>query len=402
LSLAATLSCLAFVRPLTAWAVDSPVHLWLMVPAMLGIPFLVQSQTWLTFVQAGLDLRAYSRALVTTAALGLLAMIPLVLVWGLRGAAVHLLVLALLGYLVARREAHRAMDAPARDTMRAAPFDTQVARQLFRFGAANLLPFALTLAFPFVVRVQIVRDLGLTQNGIYQALLAISVQFLTVPLNAMTAYSFPKISQLQDRDAINREVNNAVRAAVLFSCAGILVILLGRDVAVRLLFSDRFLDAVPLFPVQLCGDLLKAVGFAVQLPLLPQERYRARNIMALVHYGTFAAIVFAVPPHLRLWGAVWGHTLSWGVHAVMHVIYLRRTSGFRFTPANLRLLVLSLVAAVAVAALPFPDVGWRLVGVGVAVAWALLSVQRREIRHALDAVRARLEAAGASGGKTRG
>jgi PST family polysaccharide transporter len=397
LALGATLVCLVFVRPLTVWAVNTPEPMWLMVPAILGIPFLVQSQTWLTLVQAGLDMSAYSRALVVTAAVGFVAMIPLVLLWKLPGAAAHLLVLAFLGWLVARREARAAMDAPTRRALAAAPFDPQAARQLFHFGAANLLPFALTLAFPFVVRAQIVRDLGVTANGIYQALLAISLQFLAIPLNAMTAYSFPKISQLEGRkDAINDEVNHAVRAAVLVSCAGILAMLLLRDVAVRILFSGDFLAAVPLFPVQLCGDLFRAVGFAVQLPLLPQERYRARNFLALVHYGTFAAIVFAVPPHLRLWGAVWGHTLSWGVHVATHLVYLRKTNGFRFTSTNLRLLVLSCAATGAVAALPFPDLGWRILGLGVAVAWAALAVERREIAQVAAVVRRRLAAAGAA------
>ncbi len=392
LSLLATALCLVFIGPLTRWAVDDPVYTVLMIAPILGIPFLVQSQTWLVFVQAGLDIGAYSRALMLTSIAGLAVLAPLVLMWHLKGASIHLLVFAAIGWAIARWTAARTMSAEMRHEVATAPFDREAMASLWRFGSANFVPFLLTISFPFVLRAQIVQDCGLTQNGIYQALFAISMQYLAIPLNAMTAYSFPRISQLRDVAEINLEVNHATRVGVLFSAAGILLVLLTRDLVIRVLFSERFMGAVPLFPVQMVGDLIKAVSFAIQLPLLPQERHRARNIMSVIHYGTFAAILFGVPARHRLWGAVWGHTVSWAVHLTMHVIYLRRVNGFRFSPENLRLLLSSFAAVVAVAAMPFPDLRWRAVGAGVALLWAATSITRGEIDQVLEAVRARLRA----------
>ncbi len=397
LSLIATALCLVWLKPLTVWATGDPIYMVMLVAPVLGIPFLVQSQTWLMFVQAGLEIRSYSRAIMITSIGGLAVLAPLVLIWRLKGASIHLLVFAVLGWAVARWTADRTMDREMRQAIARAPFDRTVVTSLWRFGAANFVPFVLTMAFPFVLRAQIVHDCGLTRNGIFQALFAISMQYLAIPLNAMTAYSFPRISQLREVAAINQEVNNATRVAVLFSAAGILAILLSRDVVIHLLFSSRFLDALPLFPVQLVGDLVKAVSFAIQLPLLPQERHRARNIMSLIHYGTFAAIFFGVPAEQRLWGAVWGHTVSWSVHLGMHVIYLRRVNGFRFTRDNLRLLATSFAAVIAVAALPFPDWRWRLVGAGIALLWAATSITPLEIAQIKAAVRARLRTASVPG-----
>lgn len=406
LSLAATGLCFLFLAPLTEWATDSTAYMSIMIPPILGIPFLVQGHLWLVYVQAGLDVRAYSRALVLTAVLSLLLFIPLVLVWRLKGASVYLFAAAVIAFLMARIFANRVMDRPTRQAVRTASYDPRAATTLFHFAGANVLPFALTLTFPFILRAQIVQDLGLTQNGIYQALFLISTQYLAIPLNAMTAYSLPRISQMREVGDINREVNHAVRVAVLFSTAGILVILLLRDVVVRALFSDRFLAAVPLFPVQMVGDLFKAIAFAVQLPLLPQARYRARNVLAIVQYGVFAAVFFAVPPALRLQGAVWGHLASWSVHLVAHVAYLARVNGFRFSGDNTRLLATSLAAVIAVAALPFPDPAMRLVGIGIAAAWAATCVTSGEVRQVMQAIRSRLEressesGTGASGGPT--
>jgi hypothetical protein len=101
-----------------------------------------------------------------------------------------------------------------------------------------------------------------------------------------------------------------------------------------------------------------------------------------------------VPAKDRLWGAVWGHTISWGVHFVTHLVYLGRTNGFRFSPENLRLLLTSFAAVVAVAALPFPDMRWRAVGAGITLLWAATSITRNEVEQVMAAVRARLRVPG--------
>ncbi len=390
LSAGATVLCLVFLKPIALWATGSAVHMVLLIPPILGIPFLVQTQTWLTYVQAGLDMRAYSRALMVTSVLALAVLAPLVLIWGLKGAAIHLFVFAIVSWAVARWTAVKAMGPELRRAMDKAPFDRAAVASMYRFGFANLPPFVLGMVFPFVLRAQIVRDAGLAQNGIYQALFAISTQYLAIPVNAMTAYSFPRISQLHDRDEINKEVNNATRVAVLFSVAGILAILLTRDLVIRVLYSSRFMAAVPLFPLQMVGDLFKSVFYAIQLPLLPQERFRARNVMVVIQYGVFAAVFFGMPATERLAGAIWGHAASWAVALVMVLVYLRRVNGFRFTAENTRLLVTSFAAVGAVAFLPFPSMHMRFLGAAIAVAWAATSITRREVEGAVVAIRARL------------
>jgi hypothetical protein len=117
--------------------------------------------------------------------------------------------------------------------------------------------------------------------------------------------------------------------------------------------------------------------------------------MTVLQYAIFAAIFFGVPADSRLWGAVWGYTISWGAHLVMLFFYLRRVNRFRFTTDNLRLLATSFVAVVAVAALPFQDPLMRLLGVAIALTWAFTSITSREVDAVKEAVRARLRSSGA-------
>ena len=106
---------------------------------------------------------------------------------------------------------------------------------------------------------------------------------------------------------------------------------------------------------------MKAVCYAIQLPMLPQERFRARNIMTFAQCAVFAGVFFGVPAGERLWGAVWGHTASWACHLVMLLICPHRVNRFHF------------------------------VGLAIAVVWAATSITRREVERLLEVPRAHAE-----------
>jgi PST family polysaccharide transporter len=389
LSMVAVVLCLIGVRPLAGWALGDATLWWLLVPAILSIPLVVQSQLWLTYVQAGLDMKVYARALMLTAVGGLATVAILVPIWDRLGAAWQLLAAALVGYGVARHHARADMDADLRRAVAESGMDRQAARNLARFAWANLPVFALTLLVPYAIRAELVRDLGMEANGVYHVLFTISTQYLAIPLSAMVAYSFPRISQLRDLEEVNREVNHALRVVLLVSTFAILGVLLLRHFVIEWLFSREFLPAVTLLPGQMVGTLLQAAGWAIQLPLLPQERFRARTVLATLQAATFVGVFFAFPPAERLVGVVWAFTLSWLVHVVSHAVYMRRVNGFRIGRRNMVLLLSGLGVIAAVGYLPSPGVHWRLLGAALALVWAALAVGREEIEAVSDLARAR-------------
>jgi hypothetical protein len=81
----------------------------------------------------------------------------------------------------------------------------------------------------------------------------------------------------------------------------------------------------------------------------------------------------------------------------MLLVYLHRVNRFRFSAENLRLLAGSFAAVLAVAALPFPSLRMRFVGLAIAVVWAATSITRREVERLLDVLRARMQSAGSNG-----
>lgn len=385
--------CLIFVKQLAAFALDDPRSYLYLIPPLLGVPFLIQTQVWLTYLQAGLEVKAYSKALVLTSLVSLPVAVPIILIWGQTGAAFHLLIVAILGYFIARVYAVKATDDRMLSEMKNAKTDPRAIWDLVRFGSANLPVFALTLGIPFLVRTQIIRDLGLTANGFYQVVFAISAHYLMMPLIAIGTYILPKVSQLSEPDAINKEINGATKLALLLCTASILIVLLARHLIIELLYSRKFLPAATLLPWQMVGDFFRAVAYVVQTPLLPQERFRARNIYHIVQYAVFLAVFYLAPPQSRLQGAVFAYAVGWAIALVMTYFYTRWLNGFGFDRNNWYLFLLSTTAILTVASIQICVPRLHNIVYLVSVAWIAIAIKPNEWQKILRAFRKSLRAA---------
>lgn len=386
LSAVTVLGCLVFAKPLAAWALDD-AKLWpYLVPAVLGVPLLIQSQLWLSYLRAGLEMKQYSATAVITSLIGLPIVIPLVLLWKEAGAAAHLLIVAVVGYIVARMFARRSMGPDLTHRLKSAPFDRKVLVNLVRFAGGNITVFAVDLAVPFIIRVQIIRDLGLDANGIYQVVFALSSQYLSMPMNAIGAYVYPRISQLTDKKEVNGEINNALKMSLLFCTSGILLVLLCRDVFISALFSEKFLPAVALVGWQLVGAYFRSTTLVLQYPMLPQERFRARIVINLLRNSIFMLVFYLPGAELRLESAVWAYAAGWLFECLAIYFYTHHTNGYTFSRRNKFLLTTSTAAVMVLAFSNITDPSWRMIGIGVVALWAVTSLNREDIGQIRQAV----------------
>lgn len=394
LSIVTAVGCLVFIKPLSAWALDSASLFTYMIPAILGVPFMIQTTLWNAYLQSGLEMKTYSKTILTSSFFGLIIAVPLVYTMQQRGASIHLFAAAVIGFVVVRFYVKRAMDPKLREQIKTAKFDPQVVRTLVRFGGANIPGFSLWILVPFLVRTQIIRTLGLDQNGIYQAVFAIAANYLSVPINALSTYQLPKLSQnLDDVNEINAEVNRNLKIAFLINATAILFVLLTSGFLVHALFSKKFLAAVVLFPWQMAGDYCKSIVFAVGAPLVPQERFFARNVLAISQHAIYLIVFFLLLPHLHLMGVVIAHFVGWSYALVSMYIYLNRVNGFRFDKGNWRLLTIS-VLAFGVVVLSLKMGGWwRLMGWTALATWMATAPTREDRAKLVATVKARISRA---------
>jgi len=378
LSMITTVVCLIFIKPITSITLGTNEFFLYMIPMLLGVPFLIQSNVWQSYLLANLEIKIYSKIGILTSFIGLIIVVPMVLIWGLWGAIINVLFIAAINYIIYAIYANKTISTSLKAEIKSAPFNVETFKILRRFGWANLPVLALDLGIPFLIRIQIIRDLGLTSNGIYQAVLAISGALLTMPFNALTTYSFPTLSKLSDYREINGEVNTFSRLLLLICTFSCLIVLLFKDMAVQLLFSPKFFLAVGLLSWQVIGEFFKIVAMAIQLPLQPKERFKARNIINTLQKVVFIIILYLPPAAMRLEGAVWGYAASWFFTLFTAYLYTNRVNGFTFTRTNWRLFLTGTIAIFIIAFLPLSEMRWRIGGVILATFWTVTALSLRE------------------------
>ena len=282
---------------------------------------------------------------------------------------------------------------------RRSAFDWPVLAELVRYGAASLAVGAATSLALLAVRSLIIDRFGADQNGLYQAVYGLSVQYMTLVTGAMATYSFAQLSGIASRLGRNassraefeREVNNNVRLVLLVIVPVLAGVVLLRKVGLVVFYSPEFLPAAPLFPLQALGDLFLACAWAFGLALLPLGRVGPWLLINLCAPLGLLVGSAGLLPRIGLVGVVTAYAGGQALQAALSWWYLRRVTGFRLARQNLRLLGASVVTMAALAMFSTGGVGGYIVSGAFLVLWVVLAPTRDELRHAALAVRVRVD-----------
>jgi PST family polysaccharide transporter len=367
---------------------------WAVAIAALAVPLLVQFSFHLAVFQGLKSMRPYALSNAAASAAGLLALVPLVYFLRWKGAVIHIAAAALLGYFVIYFVSRSVY---ANSGFRAAPgVDRSLVRELLAYGVSSLAVGALYWVNLLAIRSIILRKLGPDANGIYQVALGISFQYLMLILNSVSAYVFPRLSEIREKDSVVHEMRSAIRLSILLvtGCASILLIV--RHWLVPILFSPEFAQGERLLPAQFIADFLRAVAWMLGIWMLPQGRLRKwvgldvlMNVSLMGAFLLLLSRTSGLGPLALLAGPV-AHCFAYLIHCLLNYGYARRSIGFSFG-GPLRRVVLSSFGLICVCGVLPPDRPiYLLVGVGLIALWARFSVSADEARGALAVAREKL------------
>jgi PST family polysaccharide transporter len=367
---------------------------WAVALAALAVPLLVQFSFHLAVLQGLKSMRRYALSNAAASAAGLLVLVPLVYLLRWKGAVIHIVAAAVLGYLAiyfVSRSLYASSGFVGRPGV-----DRSLVRELLAYGVSSLAVGALYWVNLLVVRSIILRKLGPDANGIYQVALGISFQYLMLILNSVSAYAFPRLSELRERDSIVHEIRSAIRLSVLLvtGCASILLI--ARHWLVPLLFSPEFMQGERLLPAQFVSDFLRAVAWMLGIWMLPQGRLRTWvGLDVLMNVSLIGAFVLLLSRTsglgtLALLAGPIAHCVAYLIHCVLNYGYAHRSIGFSFGGPLRRLLATSLGLICVCGVLPPDRPVFLLFGLALIALWARFSVSRDEARGALAVAREKL------------
>lgn len=264
--------------------------------------------------------------------------IPIIALWGRAGIVPMLLAVSAMGIVTswwyARKVPLRSIRIGWRETF-------AEGRGLLKLGLVFMASGLMSTAVLYLIRVIIVRELGLDAVGLYQSANTLANLYIGFILNAMGMDFYPRLTAVAgDNPTCNRLVNEQTEVGLLIAAPGIVATLIFAPLVIQLFYSTAFTAAYQVLRWQILGIFLRVVSWPMGFVLLAKGRGRA------FFWSELAANVV----HL---GLVWvGVTLRGleGTGMAFFALYVFYTgmifgvvkviSGFHWSRAVLRLQVL--------------------------------------------------------------
>jgi PST family polysaccharide transporter len=260
-------------------------------------------------------------------------------------------------------------------------FDTDIFKKLFKYGVTSLSVGTAYYLSHLILKILIVGSLGLSINGIYQPVWALTMTYLTIVLSSMSAYSYPRLCELRSLYDINEELNGIIRVAFLIIMPAMFFLLVARKPIIMYLYSTDFLPATIYMPMQIFGDFFKLLFWALGMYLLPMKRLLGFIMLNILIDFLLVILAYFLIDIYQLHGVTVSFTLSHLIGFIALLIYSKKKIKFRFWPINFLLVMTSLTALILIVVSErYLTFGLHLaVGIFVLILWTIICIRKNEV-----------------------
>lgn len=314
----------AFGGPLSVLVLGSPGYARAFGIAAAAMTFLIVNGMLTSLLNGLQDISRYAVAAISATVMGASLLWILTYRWGLQGALTAVAIgqapaLVVTAILVARTGRARFADffrGP----------DARASALLGRFVLMSCTTAALVPTSHIVVRNFLIRELSPDAAGYWQGMTRISEVYLFVITSALTTYYLPRLSEVQDKLGLRREVGRGLAIFVPLAALGALLIFLMRSLIVEVVFTPRFAPMEVLFGPQVVGDVLKIASYMFAMLMLAKSMTRFFIVSEIVFVILFVLFSVVFTRSMGLVGMAWGHvalhltyliTLAWRMRRVL-------------------------------------------------------------------------------------
>ncbi len=212
------------------------------------------------------------------------------------------------------------------------------ARALLRLGLVFMSTTLMAMGVAYVIRLILVRQLGVEAAGQYQAAWSLGGVYIGFIVQAMGADFYPRLTAVaQNRSECNRLVNEQVEVGLLLAGAGVAATMAFAPWVIRLFFSNEFAAAEEVLRWICLGMLLRVASWPLGFILVARGEagrfFWTELIANMIQLGLVWVCV--------KWHGVKGAGMAFFALYVVYLtgiyIVVRRLTGFRWTAANRRL-----------------------------------------------------------------
>jgi len=266
---------------------------------------------------------------------GVVSSIPIVYIWGQKGIVPFLIVVAFMGILTSWWYARKIKIVQIQ--MGWADI-WQEAGTLLKMGVVFMITSLLTFGTIYLVRVIVIKQLGLDAAGLYQAAATLSVLYVGFILDAMGKDYYPRLTGIaHDNIACNQLINEQAEVGFLLAVPGILATLTFAPIIIHLFYSSKFIDAYEILRWQMLGILLRLAVWPMSFAIIAKGKMKLFFWTELIANLVLLTLTWLGIVYFGLIGtgmAFFGMYLFYGL---LIFVVVKRMSGFSWSSVNIRL-----------------------------------------------------------------
>ena len=220
------------------------------------------------------------------------------------------------------------------------------AAELLTMGVALMAGSLMLAGSSYVVRLFILRHLGLEAAGLYQAAWSLGSIYVGIILNSVGTDFYPRVVAVaSDNSACNRLVNEQTLAGVLLAGPGVLATLTLAPLVLSLLYAPEFREAVDLLRWLCLGMALRVLSWPMGYLVISKGARRLFFWSELVWYIAYVALTYVCLSAFGLNGAGIAFFVAYALHVPLVYGLVRYLSGFRYSSEswNLSILYMSII-----------------------------------------------------------
>jgi PST family polysaccharide transporter len=227
------------------------------------------------------------------------------------------------------------------------------ARGLLSLGFVFMYTGVLYTLVTYLVRVLVIRRLGIESVGLYQAVITLSSLYINIILNAMGMDYYPRLTAVAtDNTTVNRLVNEQTLIGMLLAAPGILATLTFTPFVISVFYSTEFIPAYDVLRWQVLGVFLRVISWPISYVLLAKGKGIAFFVTETIWNVLYLITSWLGLKMFGLVGVGIAFFVMYGFYLIMIYLVVNRMTRFCWDSSNIRI-GLGVLACIAIVFVSF-------------------------------------------------
>lgn len=208
----------------------------------------------------------------------------------------------------------------------------QRSKSMIKLGFSFMGGALVTSLVAFLIRVIIIRDLGIYEAGIYQAAFALSGLYVDIILQAMGKDFYPRLTAVAyNSEKENELINEQTEVGMILAAPGLMFTLALAPLVIRLFYSAEYIEAYNILQWMILGIFLKTIVWPMGFVFIARAKGKMFFVLQVLAQTILLILTFLFINYYGLLGTGIAFFLMYCCHIIYVYFFVNRENQFSWS-----------------------------------------------------------------------